>query len=106
MLKNLGGRRERLLRCLRSPQNSYGLGAGWRKAATCASRLGPLSPKVSNFFMFCPAAMSRASAFTFSNLRNRNYATSANVISPVVLATAILSQTQTAEPAEYDAAHL
>ena len=35
--------------------------------ATYASRFGPLLPKVSTLFTFCPAAMSSASAFTFSN---------------------------------------
>ncbi len=40
MLKTLSRRRERLLRCPRLLQDSYGLGAGWHRAATCASRLG------------------------------------------------------------------
>src|SRR5215213_6410497 len=67
--KTLPGCREHLLRCLRTPQNPCALRAGWRRTATCAGRFGPLLPKVSSLFTFCPAAMSSASAFTFSSLR-------------------------------------
>ena len=50
----------------------YSSEAGQRKATTWASRLGPLRPQVSSLFTFWPAAVSSASTFTFSNVRNRN----------------------------------
>jgi hypothetical protein len=66
------GRRECPLRCLRTPRNSPGLGAGWRSAPTCAGRLGPLYPKASSRLRFCPAAINSASAFTFSSRLSLN----------------------------------
>src|SRR5215213_4813083 len=46
--------------------------SGTRRAATCAGRLGPFRPKVSNLLTFWPAAIIRASLFTFSNLLSLN----------------------------------
>jgi hypothetical protein len=44
------------------------VGAGGRRAPTCASFLGPLPHKSSSRFMFCPAAISSGSAFTRQSL--------------------------------------
>ena len=52
----------------RSRPFAEGVGAGGRRASTCASLLGPLPENVSSRFMFCPAAITIASAFTRQSL--------------------------------------
>jgi hypothetical protein len=46
--------------------------AGGRRASTCANFLGPLPENVSSRFMFCPAAITIASAFTRQSLLSLN----------------------------------
>jgi hypothetical protein len=46
--------------------------SGTRRAATWAGRLGPFRLKVSNLLTFWPAAVIKASPFTFSNLLSLN----------------------------------
>jgi hypothetical protein len=48
------------------------VGAGGRRASTCASFLGPLPEKVSSRFMFCPVAITIASAFTRQSVLSLN----------------------------------
>jgi hypothetical protein len=52
----------------RSLPFAEGVGAGGRRASTCASLLGPLPENVSSRFMFCPAAITIASAFIRQSL--------------------------------------
>jgi hypothetical protein len=47
-------------------------GSGGRKAAACANFRGAQFRGATNFFMFCPVAISSASMFTFSNLLSLN----------------------------------
>ena len=47
------------------------VGAGGRRASTCASFLGPIPEKVSRRFMFCPVAITIASAFTRQSVLSR-----------------------------------
>ena len=52
----------------RSRPFAEGVGARGPRASTCASLLGPLPEKASSRFMFCPAAVTIASAFTRQSL--------------------------------------
>src|SRR5215212_3428697 len=56
----------------RSPLVAEELGAGGRRASTCANFLGPLPENVSSRFMFWPAAITIASAFTRQSLLSLN----------------------------------
>jgi hypothetical protein len=56
----------------RSRLFAEGVGAGGRRASTRANFLGPLPEKVSSRFMFCPAAVTIASAFTRQSVLRRN----------------------------------
>jgi hypothetical protein len=49
-----------------------GVRAGGRRASTRANFLGPLPENVSSRFMFCPAAITMASAFTRQSRLIRN----------------------------------
>jgi hypothetical protein len=53
---------------LRSRLFAREVGVGSRGASTCANFLGLLPEKVSSRFMFCPAAITIASAFTRQSL--------------------------------------
>jgi hypothetical protein len=48
------------------------VGAGGRRASTCANFLGPLPEKASSRFMFCPVAIISASTFTRQSVLRRN----------------------------------
>jgi hypothetical protein len=56
----------------RSRLFAEGVGAGGRRASTCANFLGPLPENVSSRFMFCPVAINSASAFTRQSLLSLN----------------------------------
>ena len=58
--------------CWRSRPFAQEVGAGARRASTCANFLGLLPEKVSSRFMFCPVAITIASAFTRQSLLSLN----------------------------------
>ena len=48
------------------------VGTGGRRASTCANFLGPLPQNVRSRFMFCPVAITIASAFTRQSVLSLN----------------------------------
>ena len=56
----------------RWPTSEERVSAGNLRAAACANFLGPLAEKVSSRFMFCPAAITIASAFTLQSVLSLN----------------------------------
>src|SRR5215203_5198648 len=65
--KGLAGRQVHPLRCSRTPWKPEQPAPGRRRAAACAALLGPFAPKATSRFTFCPEAIIRASALTFSS---------------------------------------
>src|SRR5215210_7186234 len=65
--KRLAGLQRHLPRCLWTRWNLRWLASDRRRAAACASLLGPLAPKARSRLTFCPEAIIRASEFTFSS---------------------------------------
>src|ERR671917_1638363 len=70
--KGLAEPRGHLLPCLRVPWNSRRLASGRRRAAACDGLFWRLVPKARSRFTFWPAAVIRASVFTFSSRLSLN----------------------------------